>query len=109
MISRVDCKSLYTVVSLLGANIMPQIFYLHSLIGREQKIVQNISIGTLCHYNVLEISFSFGGILLVNLAMLSYAKITFHNAGLEVLTFQDMHSLKETNFLQFHMVYTGSV
>jgi ethylene-insensitive protein 2 len=96
-------------VTLLGANIMPRNFYLHSSIVREQKNVQNTSIGTFCHYNVLEIAFAFGGILLVNLAMLSSAAITFHNACLEVLTFQDMHSLKETHFLQFHMVYNGYV
>ena len=49
-------------------------------------------------YNVLEIAFAFGGILMVNLAVLSSAAVTFHNAGLEVLTFQDMHPLKEQIF-----------
>ena len=60
--------------------------------------MQSIPIGTLCHYNVLEIAFAFGGILMVNLAVLSSAAVTFHNAGLEVLTFQDMHPLKEQIF-----------
>lgn len=98
IIPRVKRESLYTAVSLLGANIMPHNFYLHSSIVREQKNVQNIPIGTLCHYNVLDIAFAFGGILMVNLAVLSSAAVTFHNAGLEVLTFQDMHPLKEQIF-----------
>jgi len=98
MIPKVKRESLYTAVSLLGANIIPHNFYVHSSIVREQRNVQNIPIGTLCHYNVLEIAFAFGGILLVNLAVLSSAAITFHNAGLEVLTFQDMHPLKEQIF-----------
>lgn len=96
MIPRVKHENLYTAVSLLGANIMPHNFYLHSSIVR--KNVQNIPIGALCHYNVLEIAFAFGGILLVNLAVLSSAAITFHNAGLEVLTFHDMQPLVEQIF-----------
>ena len=96
MIPRVKHESLYTAVGILDANIMPHNFYLHSSIVR--KNVQNIPIGTLCHYNVLEIAFAFGGILMVNLAVLSSTAVTFHNAGLEVLTFQDMHPLKEQIF-----------
>lgn len=98
MTPKVKRESLYTAVSLLGANIMPYNFYLHSSIVQEQKNVQNIPNGVLCHYNVLEIAFAFGGILLVNLAVLSTAAITFHNAGLEILTFQDMQPLTEQIF-----------
>ncbi|XP_057841827.1 ethylene-insensitive protein 2.2 isoform X2 [Cryptomeria japonica] len=90
-------ESLYMAVGLLGANIMPHNFYLHSSVVQEQKL-ETIPIGTLCHYNLLEIGIALSGILLVNLALLSSAATTFHNAGLEVLTYQDAQPLIEQVF-----------
>eukprot|EP01018_Ginkgo_biloba_P031391 Gb_17016 [translate_table: standard] len=98
MLPKVKRENLYTAVSLLGANIMPHNFYLHSAIVREQKRTQKLPLGTLCHYNILEIAFAFSGILLVNLAVLSSAATTFHNAGLVVLTFQDAQLLMSQIF-----------
>ncbi|KAH9288411.1 hypothetical protein KI387_032528, partial [Taxus chinensis] len=97
MIPTVRRESLYMAVGLLGANIIPHNFYLHSSV-QEQKKMESIPIGTLCHYNLLEITIAFSGILLVNLALLSSAATTFHNAGLEVITFQDAQPLIEQVF-----------
>uniref|UniRef100_A0A0D6QW07 Uncharacterized protein n=1 Tax=Araucaria cunninghamii TaxID=56994 RepID=A0A0D6QW07_ARACU len=97
MLPRVRREGLYMAVGLLGANIMPHNFYLHSSVVQEQK-VENIPIGTLSHYNFLEITIAFSGILILNLALLSSSAITFHNAGLEVLTVWDAQPLIEQVF-----------
>lgn len=97
MLPIVRRESLYMGVGLLGASIMPHNFYLHSSVVQEQKL-ETIPIGTLCHYNFLEIAVALSGILLVNLALLSSAATTFHIAGLEVLTYRDAQPLIEQVF-----------
>lgn len=59
LIPRFDRQSIYTAVSLLGANVMPHNFYLHSALvkGRHQG---NCSTQALCRMNFIDITLALG-------------------------------------------------
>ncbi|XP_068653266.1 ethylene-insensitive protein 2.2-like isoform X2 [Aristolochia californica] len=91
---RLRGESAYNAMSLLGASIMPQNFYLHSSIVQR---VPNVSISALCHDHFFAILFTFSGIFLVNyVVMLSAANV--FQSGLAVLTIQDSLLLMEQIF-----------
>ncbi|XP_077229183.1 ethylene-insensitive protein 2.2-like isoform X2 [Tasmannia lanceolata] len=82
-------ETAYSIMSLLGANIMPYNFYLHSSIVQHQWKLPSVSLAALCHDHFFAILFTFSGIFLANNVVMLSAAIVFHNAGLVVLTFQD--------------------
>ncbi|XP_031265491.1 ethylene-insensitive protein 2 isoform X2 [Pistacia vera] len=88
MLTKLSGDSVFTLMSLLGASIMPHNFYLHSSIIRRQGWLK-ISKGTLCHYHFFAISCIFCGIYLVNFVLMNSAANVFHSTGLVLLTFQD--------------------
>ncbi|KAJ7548820.1 hypothetical protein O6H91_07G028500 [Diphasiastrum complanatum] len=92
---RLRRDSLYTTVSLLGANIAPHNLYLHSALVLVQRKASSLSIKEHCKHNLVEISFALGAAIMVNLAVLLVAAATFHNAGLVLLTLQDAHVLMQ--------------
>ncbi|KAJ8651165.1 hypothetical protein MRB53_004188 [Persea americana] len=89
---RLKGESAYTLMSLLGASIMPHNFYLHSSIVQQQQQWQrlrSISTGTFCHEHLFAIMCIFSVIFLVNLVVMLSAATVFHSAGLPV-SFQDI-------------------
>mmetsp|Transcript_24937 Transcript_24937/g.69548 ORF Transcript_24937/g.69548 Transcript_24937/m.69548 type:complete len:890 (-) Transcript_24937:66-2735(-) len=95
---RLSRDSLYTAVSLLGANVMPHNFYLHSALvsGQASQIGRaGCSVAQLCRYNQMDISVALGIALLVNVAVMCVAAATFHSAGITVRTLQDAHDVME--------------
>ncbi|XP_068664973.1 ethylene-insensitive protein 2.2-like [Aristolochia californica] len=91
---RLRGESAYTVMSLLGASIMPQNLYLHSSIVQR---FPNVSISALCHDHFFAILFTFSGIFLVNYVVMLSAADVFQS-GLAVLTIQDSLLLMEQIF-----------
>eukprot|EP00803_Ostreobium_quekettii_P002921 evm.model.scf_229.1 EVM.evm.TU.scf_229.1 scf_229:2594-9836(-) len=91
---RIEPDSLYTAVSLLGANVMPHNFYLHSALvkGRPRE---GRSVAAMCQYNFIDVTCALGAALLINLAVLVVSAATFHSAGIAVETLQDAHDLME--------------
>eukprot|EP00879_Flechtneria_rotunda_P013472 GHRR01014066.1.p1 GENE.GHRR01014066.1~~GHRR01014066.1.p1 ORF type:complete len:1200 (+),score=508.94 GHRR01014066.1:1255-4854(+) len=88
--------SVYAAVCLLGANVMPHNFYLHSaLVAGQARGKASHSLRQLCLYNFLDIAAALGLALLVNVAVLLVAAATFHQAGTVVETLQDAHDLME--------------
>ena len=81
--------SLYTAVCLLGANVMPHNFYLHSaLVAGQATRKAAPSIARLSLYNLLDVAAALGVALLVNVAVLLVAAAQFHSHGLVVETLQ---------------------
>ncbi|KAK4834054.1 hypothetical protein QYF36_015995 [Acer negundo] len=91
-------ETAFTIMSLLGASIMPHNFYLHSSIVRQHQGQLNISKGALCHDHFLAILCIFSGIYLVNYVLMNSAANVFYSSGLVLLTFQDAMSLMEQVF-----------
>ncbi|XP_058212815.1 ethylene-insensitive protein 2.2-like isoform X1 [Rhododendron vialii] len=92
-------ESAFALMSLLGANIMPHNFYLHSSIVQQQDLGPlNVSKGFLCHDHFFAILCTFSGIALVNYVLMNAAANVFYNAGLVLLTFQDALSLMDQAF-----------
>ncbi|KAL5709952.1 Ethylene-insensitive protein 2 [Ranunculus cassubicifolius] len=92
---RLSGESLFALMSLLGANIMPHNFYVHSSIIQKQKGPANISKGALCQDHFFAILCIYSFIYLVNCAVMNSAATVFHSAGLLVLTFQDIFLLMD--------------
>ncbi|KAL3684831.1 hypothetical protein R1sor_002853 [Riccia sorocarpa] len=94
MLPKLRHETLYTAISLLGANVMPHNFYLHSALVQADSKASD-SVDTSCHYHLWDTVSSFSAVLVVNMTVLVVAVTTFHNAGLVVLTLQDAQALIE--------------
>ncbi|XWS59667.1 hypothetical protein CRYUN_Cryun08bG0141500 [Craigia yunnanensis] len=98
MLTKLSGESAFTLMSLLGASIMPHNFYLHSSIVQQHQGPPNISKSALCHDHFFAILCVFGGIYLVNYVLMNSAANVFYNAGLVLVTFQDAMLLMEQVF-----------
>ncbi|KAJ9184298.1 hypothetical protein P3X46_004038 [Hevea brasiliensis] len=98
MLSKLSEESAFALMSLLGANIMPHNFYLHSSFVLQHQGYQNISKGALCHCHFFAILCIFSGIYLVNYVLMNSAASVFNSTGLVLLTFPDAMSLMEQVF-----------
>lgn len=68
---------------LLGANVMPHNFYLHSaLVTGQAQGKASPSVSRLAFYNFLDIALALGVALTVNVAVLIVSAATFHSAGI---------------------------
>jgi manganese transport protein len=88
-------EGIYSAVSLLGANIMPHNFYLHSALVSAHACRDRKHTARLCYLNFVDISCALGLALLVNVAVFLVAASTFHASGMTVSTLQDAHDLLE--------------
>ncbi|KAF5955236.1 hypothetical protein HYC85_008092 [Camellia sinensis] len=95
MLTKLSGESAFTLMSLLGANIMPHNFYLHSSIIQQEPGLPNVSKGLLCHDHFIAILSIFSGVFLVNYVLMNAAANLFYSTGLVLLTFQDALSLMD--------------
>ncbi|KAG0481307.1 hypothetical protein HPP92_012165 [Vanilla planifolia] len=72
-------ENAYSVMSLLGANIMVHNFYIHSSVVQQRRS-SNVSIGNLFQDHFFAILIIFTGIFLVNYVLISSAAAVFGNA-----------------------------
>ncbi|KAL7095826.1 hypothetical protein ACP275_10G047200 [Erythranthe tilingii] len=93
MLNKLTGENAYALMSVLGANIMPHNFYLHSSIVQQDKRQTNVSKGALCHDHFLATLCIFSGIFLVNCMLINLAANVFYSSGLISLTLQDALSL----------------
>ncbi|CAL5334751.1 unnamed protein product [Camellia sinensis] len=98
MLTKLSGESAFTLMSLLGANIMPHNFYLHSSIIQQEPGLPNVSKGLLCHDHFIAILSIFSGVFLVNYVLMNAAANLFYSTGLVLLTFQDALSLMDQVF-----------
>ncbi|EHA8590667.1 protein ETHYLENE-INSENSITIVE 2 [Cocos nucifera] len=90
-------ESAYSLMALLGANIMAHNFYIHSSIVQRQGRLSNVAMGALFHDHFFAILFIFTGIFLVNYVLMNSAAVVFGNADI-VLNFQDVSLLMDQIF-----------
>jgi ethylene-insensitive protein 2 len=95
MLTKLSGESVFVLMTLLGANIMPHNFYLHSSIVQQDQRPANVSKGTLCHDHFLAILCIFSGIFLVNYVLMNSAADVFHSTGLALHTFRDTLNLMD--------------
>ncbi|GFZ11395.1 NRAMP metal ion transporter family protein [Actinidia rufa] len=98
MLTKLSGETAFVLMSLLGSNITPHNFYLHSSIIQQELRTQNISKGLLCHDHFFAILCIFSGIFLVNYVLMNAAANLFYSTGLVLLTFQDALSLMDQVF-----------
>ncbi|KDP29130.1 hypothetical protein JCGZ_16519 [Jatropha curcas] len=98
MLTNLSQESAFALMSLLGANIMPHNFYLHSSFVMQYQGRQNISKDALCYNHFFAIVCIFSGIYLVNYVLMNSSASVFNSTGLVLLTFADAMSLMEQVF-----------
>ncbi|KAK9048684.1 hypothetical protein SSX86_032349 [Deinandra increscens subsp. villosa] len=91
MLIKFSGESVFALLSLLGASIMPHNFYLHSSIvqqmqGSEPPVSTKEA---LCLDHLFAISGVFSGIFTANYVLMNSAANVFYNTELDLLTFQD--------------------
>lgn len=74
-------EGIYSAVSLLGANVMPHNFYLHSALVAGDAKRDDVRTARLCYLNFVDIACALGLALCVNVAVLLVAAATFFTAG----------------------------
>ncbi|KAL6141957.1 hypothetical protein ACLB2K_060242 [Fragaria x ananassa] len=97
MLTKLSGESAFSLMSLLGASIMPHSFYLHSSIVQQHQQQQTVSKDTLCQNHFVAIFCMFSGIYLVNYVLMTLAANAFYTSR-GLLTFQDAMSLVEQVF-----------
>ncbi|KAK7378642.1 hypothetical protein VNO80_04088 [Phaseolus coccineus] len=95
---RLSGESAFVLMSLLGANLVPHNFYLHSSIVQWHQGPASISQKALCHNHFLAILCVFSGLYLVNNMLMTSSANEFYSTGHVLLTFQDALSPMEQVF-----------
>ncbi|CAK9320070.1 unnamed protein product [Citrullus colocynthis] len=98
MLTRLNGESAFTLMSLLGASVMPHNFYVHSSIVQQHQSPPNISKEVLCYNHLFAIFCIFSGIYVVNNVLMNSAANVFYSSGLALHTFPDALSLMEQVF-----------
>ncbi|XP_078428816.1 NRAMP metal ion transporter family protein [Wolffia australiana] len=91
-------ETAYSVMALLGSNIMVHHFYAHSSAVQNQKRATNVTVDAIRHDHFLANLFVFSGIFLVNYVLVNSSASVFHNSGLTVSTFHDVFLLLDQVF-----------
>ncbi|XAR51042.1 hypothetical protein NMG60_11005545 [Bertholletia excelsa] len=94
-LTKLSGESAFALMSLLGANVMPHNFYLHSSLVQQGLGPVSVSKGRLCHDHLVFILCIFSGIFLINYVLMNAAANVFYSTGLILLTFQDAFSLMD--------------
>ncbi|XAR69110.1 hypothetical protein NMG60_11000581 [Bertholletia excelsa] len=97
-VTKLSGESAFALMSLLGANIVPHNFYLHSSIVQQELRFPNISEELQFHDHFFAILCIFSGIFLVNFVLMNAAASMFYGTGLVWLSFQDALSLVDQVF-----------
>src|SRR4051794_19850543 len=94
LVPRIDRETLYLVVGILGATVMPHNMYLHSALVQTRRIGQSEKEKrTACRYNLIDSVVALNGALLVNAAILVMAAAVFFKRGVVVTEIQQAHVL----------------
>ncbi len=94
LIPRIDGKSLYVAIAILGATVMPHNLYLHSALVQTRRIGTSLEDrGTACRMNFLDCFVALNGALFVNAAILVLAAAVFFSRGIVVTEIQQAHVL----------------
>nr|GEY63284.1 ethylene-insensitive protein 2-like [Tanacetum cinerariifolium] len=98
MLTKFSSESVFALISLLGASIMPHNFYLHSSLVQQNQRPKQVTKEALCLDHLFAICGVFSGIFVVNYVLMNSAANVFFSTGLDLLTFQDALSLMDQVF-----------
>ncbi|KAJ4971476.1 hypothetical protein NE237_004575 [Protea cynaroides] len=98
VLTRLSGESVFSLMSLLGATIVPHNFYVHSSIVQQLQVQPHANKDAMCHDHFVAILCVFSGIFVMNYVLMNSAATVFHGAGLVVLTFQDALLLMDQVF-----------
>ncbi|CAM6081938.1 unnamed protein product [Calypogeia fissa] len=94
LVPKLRHETLYAAISIVGANVMPHNFYLHSALVKDKSRTSQ-PLSTLSNYCSWGTLYAFCAVLVVNLSIFSVAVAEFHNTGFVVLTLQDAQAFIE--------------
>jgi manganese transport protein len=96
LVPRVDSRSLYIAIGILGATVMPHNLYLHSALVQTRQIGRSTKEKrAACRYNLVDSVVALNAALLVNAAILIMAGAAFFTHGIAVTEIQQAHRLLE--------------
>ena len=88
--------SLYIILGIIGATVMPHNLYLHSSLVQTRRVSRTIdSKSQACKYNFLDSVIALNAAFLVNAAILVLAAAVFYRHGIVVTEIQQAHKLLE--------------
>jgi manganese transport protein len=94
MVPRLDSKSLYIAIGIIGATVMPHNLYLHSALVQTRRIADTVEAReTACRYNLFDSVIALCAAMLVNMAILIMAAATFFTRGQMVEEIQQAYQL----------------
>jgi manganese transport protein len=94
LIPRLNGKSLYVAIGIIGATVMPHNMYLHSALVQTRRIGETEADKKVaCHFNLIDSVVALNGALLVNAAILILAATVFFTRGIVVTEIQQAHLL----------------
>ena len=94
LVPRIDGRSLYTAVGMLGATVMPHNLYLHSALVQTRRIGKSeAEKAVACRWNFLDCAIALNGALFINGAILVLAAAVFYKAHQSVTEIQQAYQL----------------
>jgi manganese transport protein len=88
--------SLYIILGIIGATVMPHNLYLHSSLVQTRRVSRMVdSKAEACKYNLLDSAIALNAAFFVNAAILVLAAAVFYRHGLVVTEIQQAHKLLE--------------
>ncbi len=94
LVPRINDKSLYIAVSIIGATVMPHNFYLHSALVQTRRIGRTVADRReACRFNLIDSCVALNGALIVNAAILVLAAAVFFKQHVAVVEIEQAHSL----------------
>jgi manganese transport protein len=94
LVPRIDKRSLYTAIAILGATVMPHNLYLHSALVQTRRIGRSIEEKrTACKWNLVDCTVALNGAMFVNAAILILAGAIFYRYHKDVTEIQQAYLL----------------
>ena len=94
LVPRINGRSLYTAVAMLGATVMPHNLYLHSALVQTRRIGRSTEEKrTACRWNMVDCVVALNGAMFINGAILILAAATFFKAHKDVTEIQQAYIL----------------
>jgi len=94
LVPRVNRDSLYLVIGILGATVMPHNLFLHSALVQTRSFGQDEKAKRMaCRYNLFDSLVALNGAMFVNCAILVLAAAVFFKHGIVVTEIQQAHQL----------------
>ena len=88
--------SLYIILGIIGATVMPHNLYLHSSLVQTRRVSRMVdSKAQACRFNLLDSAIALNAAFFVNTAILVLAAAVFHRHGMVVTEIQQAHKMLE--------------